>query len=224
MHEARTVAAGAFRAVLLRLPPEDAELLDTLARHLRSGRAGTAAIAVRHLAASIRKGQPIHLGDPPPPKLAGLVASLNNAPVVVVQEAPGEAGMVLVCKPEDAFADNRPVIKARARDLRVRVRFHPTRASQPGQVRVVARDGSGNVVGPLRDGPLSFKLPLWSRLLAAPIAGPLPNTLTAEAIPLEAFTVTGDDRDVVTLASSDGRVEVKGVGLRNDDAGRVFTR
>jgi hypothetical protein len=218
------VTTRAFRAVLLRLAPEDAELLDTLAHQLRSGRAGTAAIAVRHLAATIRRGQPIHIGDPLPPRLAGLVASLNGAAVVVVQEAPGEAGMVLVCKPEDAFAENRPVIKARARDLRVRVRFHPTRASQPGQVRIVARDESGNIVDPLRDGPLSFILPLWSRLLAAPVLGPLPNRLIGEAIPLEAFTVTGDEGDTVTLASSDGRVEVKGVGLRNDNAGEVFTR
>lgn len=55
------MATGVLRPVLLRLHPRDHELLDQVAEDLGSARSGTVAIAIRHLAATLQAGNPVHM-------------------------------------------------------------------------------------------------------------------------------------------------------------------
>jgi hypothetical protein len=58
------MATGAMVPVLIRLHPSDQRLLDVLADELRSGRSGILAIALRHLATTLGKSEPVHMTAP----------------------------------------------------------------------------------------------------------------------------------------------------------------
>ena len=59
------MATGAMVPVLVRLHQSDQKLLDLLADELRSGRSGVVAIALRHLATTLGKSEPVHMTAPP---------------------------------------------------------------------------------------------------------------------------------------------------------------
>jgi hypothetical protein len=74
------VATGAMRAVLVRLHPEDEELLDLIATQMRWGRAGAVATALRHLYATLQQGQPIQPTVPLVNSPGGSLARLSQGP------------------------------------------------------------------------------------------------------------------------------------------------
>jgi hypothetical protein len=54
---------GATVALSIRLYPSDLRLLDRVAEQLHSARPGAVAIAIRHLAVSLERGDPIHMAS-----------------------------------------------------------------------------------------------------------------------------------------------------------------
>jgi hypothetical protein len=74
------MATGAMRAVLVRLHPEDEQLLDWIATEMRWGRAGAVATALRHLYATLQQGQPIQPTVPPVNAPGGSLARLSQPP------------------------------------------------------------------------------------------------------------------------------------------------
>lgn len=55
------MALGATVPVVIRLTHDDLKLLDTLASRLHAARPGTVAMALRHMAATIDRDQPVYL-------------------------------------------------------------------------------------------------------------------------------------------------------------------
>ena len=57
----RAIHTGTTVSLSLRLRPTDLSLLDWVAEQLHSARPGAVAIAIRHLAASLERGDPINM-------------------------------------------------------------------------------------------------------------------------------------------------------------------
>jgi hypothetical protein len=83
------MALGATVPVVIRLTHADLKLLDTLASRLHAARPGTVAIALRHMASTIDRDQPVYLKGPgagltalttPPPAMGAMLAG-NKATV-----------------------------------------------------------------------------------------------------------------------------------------------
>jgi hypothetical protein len=73
------MALGANVPVVIRLTQADLALLDALALELHAARPGTVALALRHLAESMDRGQPVYPRHQPRGPGAGL-AAINTPP------------------------------------------------------------------------------------------------------------------------------------------------
>jgi hypothetical protein len=137
---------------------------------------------------------------------------------VVITEDAGE-GMVWVRRAQDALRE-KPKRRVKVSGLFIRIHFRPRTASEPGVVRIEARDGNGNRVTPEPGDPLAFRVGLGSRLSVAVGYGDLmANRLSANPLRLTHLEVTGKEIDTVILRSEDDQTVVEGHGVINGKLG-----